>query len=141
MAIGASHEDLLASNLVKHVEKPGINGGKAVSDVQEQTHAPGIRLANQTGVGQVPFSFSRLLSQDVAFKRVLALDFASPGKLEPLFGCGIGFYFRHCSNGLDFFTETLHQHGAQAIAERHGKNGCKARQTALQILMIGFVKS
>jgi hypothetical protein len=108
LAIGASHEDLLANNLVKHVEKPGVNGGKAVSDVQEQTYAPGIRLANQPGVGQVPFSFSRFLSQDVAFKRVLALDFASPGKLEPLLGCGIGFYFRHCSNGLDFCTNYLY---------------------------------
>jgi hypothetical protein len=83
------------------MEKPGIGGDKAGLDVQEQAYAPGIRFAHQTRVGQVPFLLGSFLRQDVAFKRVLALDFTSPGDFEPLFGCGIGFYFWHGSNGLN----------------------------------------
>jgi hypothetical protein len=37
-------------------------------------------------MGQVSFLFGCFFSQDVAFKRMLTLDFACTGKLKTLFG-------------------------------------------------------
>ena len=88
-------------------------------------------------MGQSPFLFGGLFGQDVAFERVLAFDFARPGQLEPLFGGGVGFYFRHCSNGLNVYTDgRSFTYPVGKLSNRHGKKGCKARKTALQILTV-----
>jgi hypothetical protein len=48
-------------------------------------------------MGQGKLAFFALLRKNVAFERVLALDFTCAGQLESLFGTGFGFHFWHFS--------------------------------------------
>src|SRR5690606_36658404 len=47
-------------------------------------------LVNQTGFGQVPLPFGRLLRTNVTFKSMLPFDFTRSSKSESFFGTGIG---------------------------------------------------
>lgn len=54
-----------------------------------------LSLIHQSGFYQIPLTLGRLLSQNVAVKRVLALDFSGTRQLKTLFGTRIGFHFGH----------------------------------------------
>jgi len=62
---------------------------------KHEFHIRLIGLVNQTGFGQVPLPFGRLLRQNVTFKSMLPFDFTRSSKSESFFGTGIGLYFWH----------------------------------------------
>jgi hypothetical protein len=72
-----------------------VNPTLLKSDVQHVFNVRRISLRYQSGLGQISLLLSFLLGKDVAFERMLTLNFSSSGKLETLFGTGICFHFRH----------------------------------------------
>ena len=54
-----------------------------------------IGFVDQTCMGQGTLALGAHLCQDVAFVRVLPLDFSRAGVREPLLGAGVGFHLWH----------------------------------------------
>ena len=69
-------------------------GGELFQRQQKQSTLV-LSFVHQSGFYQIPLALSRLFSQNVAVKRVFALDFSGTRQLKTLFGTRIGFHFGH----------------------------------------------